>query len=442
MLSALLIALREGVEAALVVGIVLVYLNRTGRAALARYVWAGVGLAVLLSAGVAAALAHWQINEDGFEGVMLLVAAFFVVTMVVWMNRIARRLKSEIEQRVERLAGKSTKAAGWGLFLFVFLMVVREGAELALILRAVEFSAAGVDVWIGTILGLAIAVAVGVFFFQGTLRVPIGRFFAVTSIILMIVAFQLALTGIHELSEAQWIASSQREMAIVGPVVRNDVFFFVVILGAVVILVLREWLKLAHATSLSEPKTASVSASASVPTAAKPAHQEITDADRRRIEWDRRRQRRWAFAAASLSVLVILALTTEFVYTRASAAPPGAQLLFTQDGAVRIPISQVSDGNLHFFQARDGGASVRFLVIRKPDGWGVALDACRICGWAGYRQEGQNVICRNCSSAIYIPTIGEAGGCNPVGVESRVDGDSIVVDVASLQHAATEVPAH
>ena len=133
-------------------------------------------------------------------------------------------------------------------------MVVREGAELALILRAVEFSAAGVDVWIGTILGLAIAVAVGVFFFQGTLRVPIGRFFAVTSIILMIVAFQLALTGIHELSEAQWIASSQREMAIVGPVVRNDVFFFVVILGAVVILVLREWLKLAHATSLSNPK--------------------------------------------------------------------------------------------------------------------------------------------------------------------------------------------
>ena len=120
MLSALLIALREGVEAALVVGIVLVYLNRTGRAALARYVWAGVGLAVLLSAGVAAALAHWQINEDGFEGVMLLVAAFFVVTMVVWMNRIARRLKSEIEQRVERLAGKIHEGGWLGTIPFCF----------------------------------------------------------------------------------------------------------------------------------------------------------------------------------------------------------------------------------------------------------------------------------------------------------------------------------
>lgn len=422
MLSALLVALREGVEAALIVGIVLVYLNRSGRAALARYVWAGVAAAVLLSAAVAAALAYWQINEDGFEGVLLLVAAFFVVTMVVWMNRAARKLRKEIEKRVDTLAAKSERAAGWGLFLFVFLMVLREGAELALILRAVEFSAAGVDVWIGTFLGLGIALAVGLFFFQGTLRIPLGRFFAATSIILMIVAFQLALTGVHELSEAQWIASSQREMALVGPVVRNDVFFFVVILGAVVILVLREWMALKHTA------------------ADKAAPQELTDADRRRIEWERRRQRRWMFAAATSSIIVILALTAEFVHARTAAAPPGAQELLAQDGVVRIPIAEVDDGDLHFFEARDAGVGMRFFVIRKPGGWGVALDACRICGRAGYRQDGQNVICRNCSSAIYVPTIGEAGGCNPVGLASRVDGDSIVVALTDLRHAEKEVP--
>jgi len=423
MLSSLLIALREGVEAALVVGIVLVYLNRTGRSALARYVWAGAGLAVILSAAVAAALSHWQINEDGFEGVMLLVAAFFVVTMIWWMNHIARKLKTEIEQRVERLTGKSSSAAGWGLFLFVFLMVVREGAELVLILRAVEFSAAGVSVWIGTFLGLAIAVIVGVLFFKGTLRVPIGRFFAVTSIILMIVAFQLVLTGVHELSEAQWIASSQREMAIVGPVVRNDVFFFVIILGAVAVLVLREWQNLGHAKAAK-------------------ASQTMNEADRRRTEWDRRRQRRWTLAAGTLSMLVVIAFASEFAYTRAAAAPAPAQVIFEQGGVVRIPISEVNDGNLHFYQARDGGNSVRFFVIKKPNGWGVALDACRICGWAGYRQEGSNVICRNCSSAIYIPSIGEVGGCNPIGVDSSVDGDTILVNVASLHKAVAEAPAH
>jgi high-affinity iron transporter len=310
--------------------------------------------------------------------------------------------------------------------------VVREGAELALILRAVEFSAQGVNVWIGTLLGLGIAVAVGLFFFKGTLRIPLGRFFAATSIILMIVAFQLALTGVHELSEAQWIASSQREMAIVGPIVRNDVFFFVVVLGAVAILVVREWLKVRHdpiAVTKATPQEAPLP--------------QITDADRRRALWDRRKQGRWMFAAAAVSVLVIVALATDFVYGRAAAAPAPAQMLTAQNDSVRIPVVQISDNDLHFFQVRDGAASIRFFVIRKPGGaWGVALDACRICGPQGYRQDGQNVICRNCSSAIYIPSIGQAGGCNPVGLASRAEGDSIVVELKELRAREAEVPGH
>ncbi|HEX4643756.1 MAG TPA: FTR1 family protein, partial [Candidatus Acidoferrales bacterium] len=200
MLSAFLIALREGVEAALVVGIVLVYLNRTGRAKLTRWVWGGVSAAVVSSLAIAIALERWKISEDGFEGVLLLVAAVFVVSMIVWMNRAARHLKKEIEARVEKQAAKSEFSAGFGLATFVFLMVVREGAELALILRAVELSSEGLAVWIGTLLGLAVAVAVGLFFFQGTLKISLGKFFAATSTILIIVAVQLALTGIHEVS--------------------------------------------------------------------------------------------------------------------------------------------------------------------------------------------------------------------------------------------------
>jgi high-affinity iron transporter len=418
LLSALLISLREGVEAALVVGIVLVYLNRIGRRELARYVWTGVGLALLASGGVAVALERWQISEDGFEGVLLLVAAVFVVTMVIWMNRAARRLRKDIEHRVDALASRSQAAAGWGLLLFVFLMVVREGAELALILRAVELSAEGLSVWIGTFLGLAIAVGVGLFFFKGTLRIPLGRFFAATSIILMIVAFQLALTGVHELSEAQWIPSSRGEMATVGPIVRNDVFFFVVILGAAAILVLREWLVASH----KAPESSG------------------TDADRRRSEWERRKQRRWMIAAASLCIAVILVFTADFVYARVAAAPPDAQLVQADAGVVRIPIAEVSDNKLHFFSVAMDGTVMRFIVIRKPDGWGTALDACRICGRAGYRQDGQNVICRNCGSAIYVPTIGQAGGCNPVGFPSHVEGGTLVIQLTALQQATAELP--
>ena len=297
MLSAFLIALREGVEAALVVGIVLVYLNRTGRSNLARWVWGGVVAAVASSLAVAIALERWKVSEDGFEGLLLLLAAVFVVTMIIWMNRVARHLKTEIEKRVEKHAAKSELSAGIGLATFVFLMVVREGAELALILRAVELSTEGLAVWIGTALGLAVAIAVGVFFFQGTLKISLGRFFSATSTILIIVAVQLALTGVHELSEAMWLPSSRVEMAYVGPIVRNEFFFFTVILGAAALLVLREWMAARGRTAENVPDAA----------------------ERRRLEWERRKQRRWAFASAFTCTAVILILAAEFAYTRVTA---------------------------------------------------------------------------------------------------------------------------
>ena len=420
MISAFLIALREGLEAALVVGIVLVYLDRTGRSHLARFVWAGVGSAAALSVAAAVALDRWRISEDGFEGLLMLLAAVFVVSMIIWMNRVARHLRAEIEKRIDSFAEKSDFAAGLGLGTFVFLMVVREGAELVLILRAVELSSEGLAVWIGTGVGLFAAIGVGIFFFQGTLRIPLGRFFAVTSTILIVVAVQLAITGIHELSEAMWLPSGKTEMALVGPIVRNDVFFFALILGACALLVLREWLALKRGSATA---------------------QAANDAERRRISWERRKQSRWMFAAAAAFLLVILMLAADFVYARVAAAPPQAQTLTAKGNEVRVSTAAVNDGNLHIFNVDDGGTSLRFLIIHKPDGnWGVALDACMICGWAGYRQDGQNVVCRNCGSAIYIPTIGQAGGCNPVGVPSHLEGNELVLDLTTLSTAARNVP--
>ena len=404
-------------EAALVVGIVLVYLNRSGRAALTRWVWGGVAAAVVSSLAIAIALDRWKISEDGFEGLLLLIAAVFVVTMILWMNRVARHLKKEIENRVESFAQKNSTMAGLGLATFVFVMVVREGAELALILRAVELSSDGLAVWIGTGLGLALAVSVGWFFFNGTLKISLGKFFAATSTILILVAIQLALTGVHELSEAMWLPSSKWEMAIVGPIVRNEVFFFTVILGAAALLALREWMAAGRQVPAPESDAA----------------------ERRRQEWERRKQRRWAFASAFTCTAVILILAAEFAYTRVTAAVE-AHSVQAANGEVRIPLGEVSDSNLHVYSVDDNGTSLRFIVIRKPNGsWGTALDACLICGMAGYRQDGSNVICRNCSSAIYIPTIGQAGGCNPVGVPSRAQDGSLIIDVSALAAARSRV---
>jgi FTR1 family protein len=414
--SALLVALREGVEASLVVGIILVYLSRTSRAHLSRYVWCGVGLASALSLAVAIALEHWRISQDGFEGLLLIVAAVFVVSMIVWMNRVARHLRKEIEQKIDTYAERAGAAAGCGIFLFVFLMVLREGVELALILRAVQLSSDGLQTWIGTVFGLAAAIAVGLFFFKGTVKIPLHRFFRVTTVILWLVAAQLAITGLHELSEAQWIPSSKQEMAMIGPIVRNELFFFVFIFGAAIVLILREWL------TPSAPKDAA------------------NDAERRLFEAQRRRQHRWMVAASAACLAVIVALTADFIYARADSAAPASHAVTPSADLIRVPIADVQDGNLHIFTVNTSSQEFRFIVIKKPQGWGVALDACRICGAEGYRQDGQNVVCRHCGSAIYVPTIGEAGGCNPVGLPFQVESSEIVVNVSSITHAFTEVP--
>ncbi len=411
MISAILVALREGLEAALVVGIVLVYLNRTGRSALKGYAWTGVALACLTSIGAAIALQQLDISEDGFEGLMMLVASALVVTMIIWMNHVARTLRKEIEQRIEAYAQKSTRAAGWAVGAFVFMMVVREGAELVLILRAVELSSEGIMVWIGTGIGIAIAVAVGIFFFQGTLKIPLHRFFAVTSVILIVVAFQLALTGVHELSEAEWIWSSKWEMATIGPIVANEFFFFAVILGAAALAVLRQW------QSAKRP----------------PATAEMNPAERRLRDYEYKRQRRWSFLAAILYVAIVLMLGAEFVYAQATNAPSPAEGLTAQNDEVEIPTSQLANATLRFYSATVNNTTVRFMVVHKPDGsYVTALDACEICGAKGYKQEGQNVVCRNCGAVIYIPSIGQKGGCNPIPVKSRVEGGEVIVNLQDL----------
>src|SRR5690242_8889625 len=131
MLQALIVTLREGVEAALIVGITLAYLRKIGRLDLRRTVYIALVAAFICSIGVAVVLSRTQFNQDVFEGVVMLVAAFFVLSMIWFMGRAAKRLKGEIENKV---GGFATTGSGLGLFLFIFLMVLREGVETVLIL--------------------------------------------------------------------------------------------------------------------------------------------------------------------------------------------------------------------------------------------------------------------------------------------------------------------
>ena len=407
MLQTLIITLREGAEAALVIAIAIAYLRKIGRQELLSTVYRAFVSAVIASFGFAWVLSRLHLGEDSYEGWTLLASAVFVLSMVLWMNRHARGLRGQIENELQQQSGAGSR---WGIFLFVFLMILREGVETVLMLAAVSFDTSGVLDIAGVVLGLGLAVLFGVSFVRGTIRVNLRNFFRMTTVILVVVVVQLAITGLHELSESQVLPSSRQEMALIGPIVSNEVFFFVAILA------------LAGAMLLMEYRRRRT-----------PALDGLQGAALRKARWSAQRERMWMTASCAATALFILAITAEFIYAKSTTELSTAVPVSAMNGKVSIPVANVNDGNLHRFALVQDGVSVRFIVIRRPDQSLVAaFDACQICGNQGYYQKGPNVICKNCGSAIFTPSIGSHGGCNPIPLESHVEGDQLVVPADKL----------
>jgi high-affinity iron transporter len=406
MLEAFIVTLREGVEAALIVGITLAYLSKINRPELRKSVYAALISAFVGSLGVAALLARTRWNQDIFEGWVMLAAAFFVVTMIIFMMKTGRKLKGEIEGKVSLLAGRN---AWFGLFAFVFLMVLREGVETVLILSAVSLNSTELLSFLGTFLGVIAAIAFGVMFVKGSVRINLQKFFRVTTVILFFVAAQLVISGLHELSENGVLPSSKTEMAIIGPIVRNDLFFFITILALAALMVLFE---------VKRRQPGPVPASA---------------AERRKALWSARRERLWMASVYASSFVFIVLVTAEFIYTKSvSALSPATQVTFV-DGQVSIPLTQVQDGDLHRYSAQENGSTVRFWLYQKPDGKiATVLDACEICGAVGFYKGPNGVVCKNCAAPINPQSVGMPGGCNPVPLKAQVTADAVIIQEADI----------
>lgn len=417
MFQSLVITLREGVEGTLIVGIVLAYLAKTGRLSWSRIVWGGVAAAVAASLAAAYLVRRWEVGEDAYEGWLMLAGSVFVATMVYWMWKTGKHMKKEIEARLSGLAVQPTRAAALGLFLFVFLMVFREGIETVLMLAAVSFRSTDLLDFIGGVTGLGLAIGLGVAFFKGSIKVDLRKFFTVTTMVLAMVSVQLLITGVHELSEARVLPSSRREMNLVGPIVNNDVFFFVVIVALCMFLII------AHRIHTS----GAVASGAGDPSAP----------ERRKALAEWRRERFWKISASAVSLAVILLISTDFIYSRAAQAMSPAVPIAMINGVARISTSELADHKLHRYVISAGGAQVRLIaILDDTDSVRVGLDACEICGSKGYYQDGKNVICRNCAAAIYVPTIGLAGGCNPVHINFVVEGGALTFSESSLAASA------
>ncbi|HEY0374624.1 MAG TPA: iron uptake transporter permease EfeU [Amnibacterium sp.] len=202
MLAIYLIGLREGLEAALIVSILLGYATKLGRSDLKPRIWTGIGLAVAVAIGVGALLTFGTIElgdaKEAIAGILSVVAVGFVTWMIFWMVRNSSALSSSLRSDVDRSLG----GAGWGIVLLAFLSVGREGVETSLFLwTAVQSTGESAVALIGALLGIGTAIALGALISRGLVRIDLRRFFTWTGALLVVVAAGVLSYGVHDLQE-------------------------------------------------------------------------------------------------------------------------------------------------------------------------------------------------------------------------------------------------
>ena len=204
MIATLLITLREGLEAALIVGILLAVLKKLGHTDRSKPVWIGVAAAVALSIVVGLALNALGLTFEGrgeaiFEGVAMVLAAGVLTWMIFWMQRQGRSVQAELEVNMRRAVSTGSV---WALFSLAFVAVLREGIETVLFLTAAAFSTTPAETLLGGAVGLGAAVVLGWLMFAAGKMLDVRAFFRVTSILLILFAAGLLAHGVHELQEA------------------------------------------------------------------------------------------------------------------------------------------------------------------------------------------------------------------------------------------------
>ena len=243
MLANLLIGLREGLEAALIVGILAAYLVRTGQRSALRPLWGGVAAAVAASIAAALILTATanglpEQAEKVFAGTMSWIAVGLITWMVFWMASKARSLRGELHANVDRALTKST----WALALVAFVAVGREGLETAIFLwssvRATGGSAAEV---LAALAGIAIACLLGWLIYQGSLRINLAKLFTVTGVALIVVAAGLLSYGIHEFQEAGFLPGEENLAFDVSGVIDPDGWVATLLKGALSLTPAMSW---------------------------------------------------------------------------------------------------------------------------------------------------------------------------------------------------------
>lgn len=414
MIESLIISLREGIEIALVIGILVVYLRKIQHDHLIRSVFIGLFAAIAASIVGAIVLEKLAIDQEVLEGYLMMTAAAFVLSMILWMWITANKISSEIKVKVDSIVERSSPWRIYvGIFTFTFLMIVREGIEMVIFLQAVAFSTSAWQSSIGTLAGIALATVFGILFVRGSVRIDIGRFLKVTAVTLIIFTLQLLVNAFHEFYEFGVFPANPKAMQILGPIVQHDVLFILAIISIPALMLIIPSRK--QATSIVG-------------------------------------NRRWQLSAGIAALCFVFFLGMGEVYSSDTEMDLSSEWLETPaDKTFRIPMSDIDDGKVHRYSIKDDGLEIRFFVLRIGLGkFTTSFDACYACySYGKYFLRNGELICSLCdapsplmrltpSGEIPEPDPNNSGsmegnGCAPIYLPSTIHNGNIVITLSDLQ---------
>lgn len=428
MIESMIIALREGIEIALVLGILIVYLKKIDRPSLLKSVYAGLVLALLASAAGAVVLQELSIDQESLEGFFMLAAAIFVISMIVWMWLTAKKIRRAIETRVSSIVESTTSWKSHVSILgFTFLMIVREGIETAIFLQAVALSTGAWRSIAGTAVGLAMATVFAVLFIRGSVRINISRFLRVTAVTLLIFTVQLIVNAFHEFYEYGVFPANPRMMGLLGPIVQNNILFILAILSIPAIMLI--------ISGKPAGQSGQVPRAGELPQAGQAGG-----------------QRRWQLSAGIASICIIFFLGVGDIFSSNHEMDLTAKALpAPSSGLIEIPVTEASDNRLHRYSIDDRGLTIRFFVLRTSFGKiATAFDACYACySYGRYYLKNGELICSQCDAPSALSKLHlareeaepdennsgsmEGNGCTPIYLPSRMRGGNIEVKLTDLQ---------
>ena len=415
-MEAFVITLREGIEVALILSIFILTLRSLKREKMLCWVWWGsiaALLASLLIGGIFFRL--YAVNEELWEGVLYLLGALVLFTMIFWMHKHSQRLSQDIREKVSQFQGSWKD--GWLLFGLAFVLLLREGVELVLFLSMLQISTKGLISFLGMALAILLSILFGVSFVQGVFPFRLRRFFQITQWILVVFLLQLLLHGYHELAEAGWAPANRTSMALVGPLVRQSSIFLLIACALPFFL----WWS---SSSLPEEMEGTDVES-------------LSRAEKRLYRARLRKYRLCRYGAFVLMFFFLGFAATLYAQEVLGNERPEPKAAEVKNKMVRIPIGELKDKRLHHYGVLRKGYLVRFLAIQTSDGRiRVALDACEICGPKGYIQDGIAITCLNCSGEINPLSLGLQGGCNPIPLPFKVQKGWVLIPLSVLDKEA------